>query len=73
MEATVLIIAMTGLVFPILLILAAVLLDLIVLAWASFRWWRDDAMPVAMSFLHRHLSDPIVRYAHVHGVGLRHR
>lgn len=66
MGATVILIALVGLAFPIVLIVTAVLVDLVTLLWATYRWSHDQVGPTALGYLHRHLSEPLVRYAHTH-------
>ena len=66
MGATVMIIALVGLALPIVLILTAVLVDFVTVLWATYRWGHDQVAPTALGFLHRHLSEPLVRFAHAH-------
>lgn len=66
MGATVMVIALVGLAFPIVLILTAILVDFATVLWATYRWGHDQAAPNALGYLHRHLSEPLVRYAHAH-------
>lgn len=73
MGATVVVVALAGLVFPITLILAAVLVDVAVLAWAAHRWWHDRLAPLAWGYLTRHVGAPIGRYAHAHRLAVRSR
>jgi hypothetical protein len=61
MGATVFIVVLAGLAFPIVLILTAVLVDFLALVWAAFRWGRDEFAPQAVGYLHRHLTDPLGR------------
>jgi hypothetical protein len=69
MGATVMVIALVGLAFPIILILAAVLIDFLMVLWATYRWGHDRLAPPALGYLHRHFSEPIIRYAHAHPRG----
>lgn len=66
MGATVMVIALVGLAFPIVLILTAVLIDFAMLLWATYRWSHDQVAPTALGYLHRHFSEPLVRYASAH-------
>jgi hypothetical protein len=66
MGATVMVIALVGLAFPIVLILTAVLIDFAMLLWATYRWGHDQVAPTALGYLHRRFSEPLVRYAHAH-------
>jgi hypothetical protein len=45
MGAAAVVIALVGLVFPIMLILTALVLDAAVLMWALYRLWHDRALP----------------------------
>jgi hypothetical protein len=47
MGGTPIVIALVGLVFPITLILLAVLFDIAVLCWAAYRWLRGRLEPIA--------------------------
>ena len=47
MGVTPIVIALVGLVFPITLILLAILFDIAVLCWAAYRWLRGRLGPVA--------------------------
>jgi hypothetical protein len=66
MGASVFVIALAGLAFPIVLILAAVLVDFVVLLWVAYRWGHDSVLPAAGNYLHKHVGAPIGRYAHAH-------
>jgi len=66
MGAAIMVIALVGLAFPIVLILAAVLVDFLTVVWATYRWGHDRLAPPALGYLHRHFSEPIIRYAHAH-------
>ncbi len=69
MGAAVMVIALVGLAFPIVLILTALLVDFVTLVWATYRWSHDQVAPTALGYLHRHLSEPLVRYVHAHRGG----
>jgi hypothetical protein len=45
MGAAAVVIALVGLVFPIMLIFAALVFDAAVLMWAVYRLWHDRALP----------------------------
>ena len=49
MGGTPIVLALVGLVFPIALILMAVLFDLVVLVWAAYRVTHDWVMPAMRS------------------------
>jgi len=51
---TPIVLALVGLVFPIALILLAVLFDLVVLLWAAYRLTHDRVMPAVLHTLHSH-------------------
>jgi hypothetical protein len=73
MGATVFIVLLAGLAFPIVLILCAVLVDLVALFWAAFRIGNDELMPWAVGYLDLHFTRPLVRYVKAHGVILGQR
>jgi uncharacterized membrane protein len=66
MGVEVFVIALAGLLVPILLILTAVLVNVFVISWVVYRWTRDSAVPGAMRYAHDHLTAPIQRFAHSH-------
>ena len=68
MGATVFIVLLAGLAFPIVLILCAVLVDIIALLWAAFRIGHDELMPWAVGYLDLHFARPILRYVNAHGL-----
>ena len=45
MGAAAVVIALVGLVFPVMLLLTALVLDAAVLLWATYHLWHDRAMP----------------------------
>ncbi|HEY5060052.1 MAG TPA: hypothetical protein VII52_00890 [Gemmatimonadaceae bacterium] len=45
MEGTPFVLALVGLVFPIALVLGAILFDIAVLLWAAHRLWHDRVVP----------------------------
>ena len=71
MGATVLVVLLAGLVFPILLILTAALLDVVVCAWALSRMWHDDWSHRAGEFLTLHAFIPVMRFARAHRLAPR--
>jgi hypothetical protein len=66
MGAEVFVIALAGLLFPILLVLTAVLIDVLVLSWVAYRWTRYTAVPGATRYAHDHFTVPVQRFAHSH-------
>ena len=66
MNPAIVIIALVGFLFPIVLVLIAVVVDLLVVLWASYRWGHDRWVPGVENFLHRHIGAPIGRFAHSH-------
>ena len=66
MGATVFIVVLAGLALPIILILAAVLVDFLALLWAALWWGYDELAPQAVGYLQRHLVEPVGRYAQAH-------
>jgi hypothetical protein len=61
MGGTVLVVLLAGLVFPILLILTAVLLDALALVWAVYKVWHDDWSHRTWEFLTIHVFSPLSR------------
>mgnify|MGYP001608999173 CR=1 FL=1 len=50
------VLVLCGLVFPITLLLLAVVFDVFVLIWAVFREWHDDVSPrIGRVFAHLHV------------------
>ena len=60
------VIALVALLFPILLLLGAVLFDVLVVLFVAFRWGHDRGVPAVEHFLQRRISAPISRFAHSH-------
>jgi hypothetical protein len=54
MGGTPIVLALVGLVFPIALILLAVLFDLLVLLWALYRLTHDRVLPALRHAMHSH-------------------
>jgi hypothetical protein len=54
MGGTPIVLALVGLVFPIALILLAVLFDVLVLLWALYRVTHDRVMPAMRHAMHSH-------------------
>lgn len=61
MLGVMLVLALGGLVFPIALLLGAVLVDLVVLAWAAVSTWHDRLWPKLVSAADRTMHLPAVR------------
>ena len=71
MGAAVLIVLLAGLVLPVMLTLAAVLVDMAVLLWYAYRLWHDDWSPRAWEFVTVNMFQPVVRLTHGHGLAPR--
>ncbi|HVX40255.1 MAG TPA: hypothetical protein VHB25_11840 [Gemmatimonadaceae bacterium] len=63
-----LIIALGGLLLPIALLLTALLVDAVIVAWSIYQWWRQTMQPrfaaAFASTLRRSTVRPVVRPAH---------
>jgi hypothetical protein len=68
MGAAVIIVLLAGLVLPVTLILAAVVVDMAGLLWYAYRVWHDDWSPRAWEFVTVNMFRPVARLAHGNGV-----
>ena len=63
-----LIIALGGLLLPIALLLTALLVDAVIVAWSVYQWWQQTMRPrfatAVASTLRRSAVRPVVRPAH---------
>ena len=71
MGGTVFVVLLAGLVFPILLILTAALLDVLVCLWALYRMWHDDWGHRVWHYLTLNIFSPVARVARSHGLAVR--
>ena len=66
MGPEIVVIALVALLFPILLLLGAVLLDILVVLYVAFRWGHDRAVPGIEDYVRRHVTAPVGRFARSH-------
>ena len=56
MDATPVVLLLVGLVFPIALVICAILFDVLVLMWAAHRVWHDRVVPGMSQFVMLHTT-----------------
>lgn len=66
MAAALVVIPLAAMAVPIVLILLAVLVDVLYLAWTLFRLWHDEYAVRVGSFFTGHVVRPIRSLAHSH-------
>jgi hypothetical protein len=66
MAGALVVIPLAAMVFPIVLILVAVLVDILFLGWMVFQMWHDEWAARVGEYVRAHLVRPIRNLAHSH-------
>lgn len=69
MGAATFIVVVAGMVVPIVLLVATLVFDVVVIAWAAYRLWRDRWSGLVANYFRVHSGGALAGSAGLHGKG----